>query len=153
MIRLYRPEPEDLWFKQTMLADEETMAYNHARGGTIRFDRDRWDAWYKKWLCAPEQIYFYRYLADAESGEFLGEIAYHPEEGLCMADVLVYAPHRRRGIGREGLRLLCEQAKVHRIYELYDRIAADNPSIVLFEQEGFICIRNDPDGIMVKKIL
>ena len=29
------PKFEDLWFRQTMMADPETMAYNHAWGGTI----------------------------------------------------------------------------------------------------------------------
>ena len=29
-ITLYTPSLEDLWFRQKMMADEETMSYNHA---------------------------------------------------------------------------------------------------------------------------
>ena len=31
-ITLYTPSLEDLWFRQKMMADEETMSYNHAWG-------------------------------------------------------------------------------------------------------------------------
>ena len=30
MLTLYKPKYEDLWFRQMMLADEDTMSYNHA---------------------------------------------------------------------------------------------------------------------------
>ncbi len=35
MLTLYEPKYEDLWFRKMMLADEDTMSYNHAWGGTI----------------------------------------------------------------------------------------------------------------------
>ena len=35
MLALYEPKYEDLWFRQIMLADEDTMAYHRAWGGTI----------------------------------------------------------------------------------------------------------------------
>ena len=38
------PKFEDLWFRQTMMADPETMAYNHAWGGTIPFPEEHWKA-------------------------------------------------------------------------------------------------------------
>ena len=31
-----------------MLNDEQTMSYNHACGGTIRFSEERWMDWYDK---------------------------------------------------------------------------------------------------------
>ena len=37
MITCYIPKIEDLWFKETMLADPDTMSYNRAWGGTISF--------------------------------------------------------------------------------------------------------------------
>ena len=37
MLTLHKPGYEDLWFRQKMLGDEETMSYNHAWGGTIPF--------------------------------------------------------------------------------------------------------------------
>ena len=39
-IEFYKPKIEDLWFKETMLADEDTMSYNHAYGGTVPFPKD-----------------------------------------------------------------------------------------------------------------
>ena len=40
-IQLYRPAPEELWFRQRLLGDPETMAYNRAYGGTIPFPQER----------------------------------------------------------------------------------------------------------------
>jgi len=37
MVRPYIPRLEDLWFRQALLADGQTMSYNHAYGGTIAF--------------------------------------------------------------------------------------------------------------------
>ena len=32
MLTLYEPKYEDLWFRQMMLADEDTMSYTHGAG-------------------------------------------------------------------------------------------------------------------------
>ncbi len=40
-MRLYMPEYKDLWFRQALMADAETMAYNRAWGGTIPFPEER----------------------------------------------------------------------------------------------------------------
>ena len=42
---LYRPRLEELDYRQSLLADPETMAYNHAYGGAIDFPRERWADW------------------------------------------------------------------------------------------------------------
>ena len=54
MLSTYIPEYGDLWFRRDMLADEETMAYNHAWGGTIPFPEERWGDWYARWVERPE---------------------------------------------------------------------------------------------------
>lgn len=46
MITAYKPNLEDLWFREKLMADEETMSYNP--GGTIPFPRERWAKWYSK---------------------------------------------------------------------------------------------------------
>jgi hypothetical protein len=33
----YKPYLEDLWFRQSMMADPETMEYNRVWGGTMDF--------------------------------------------------------------------------------------------------------------------
>ena len=42
MLTLYEPKYEELWFRRRMLADAETMAYNHAWGGTVDFPEENW---------------------------------------------------------------------------------------------------------------
>lgn len=73
MIKLYIPKYEDLWFRQMFMADEETMSYNHAWGGTIPFPQQEWNEWYDYWVLNSEGKRF-QLLCDAarENGvEFL----------------------------------------------------------------------------------
>lgn len=153
MIELYQPQIEELCFKQTMLADAQTMSYNHAWGGTIAFPRERWAAWYEKWLVNHENQRFYRYIKENET--FVGEVAYHfdPARRIYLADVLVYAPYRGRGYGGAALQLLCEAARRNGISELYDDIAVDNPSLALFVKHGFSEVMRTKEYILVKKEL
>ncbi len=41
MLALYEPKYEGLWFRQMMLADEDTMSYHRAWGGTIPWPEDK----------------------------------------------------------------------------------------------------------------
>ena len=75
MLQLYKPRLEDLWFRQSMMSDEETMSYNHAGGGTIAFPKESWKDWYDYWVVSHENKRFYRYLKDDKRG-FVEEIAY-----------------------------------------------------------------------------
>ena len=45
-----------------MMADLETMSYNHAWGGTIPFPEQKWKDWYDYWLKNHENKRYYRYL-------------------------------------------------------------------------------------------
>ena len=154
MTAFYRPALPELWFRRQMLADEETMSYNRAWGGTIPFPESHWPAWYARWVEPGERGRFYRYLTDDE-GRFVGEAAYHtdPRQGLCLADVIVYAPCRRRGHGRQGLALLCRQAKSDGFAALYDDMAADNPARELFVSMGFRELWQADGVVMLKKDL
>ena len=144
----------DLWFRQAMLADEETMAYNRAWGGTIPFPEDRWAEWYDYWVVNDEGKRFYRYVRD-ENGRFVGEIAYHYDEELegFMADVIIHAKYRGRGFGGEALELLCRAAGENGVSALYDDIAADNPAIGMFLHRGFNVDRRREKTILLKKEL
>lgn len=42
MIALYKPRIEDLWFREKLINDGATMAYNHTCGGTIPFPKEKW---------------------------------------------------------------------------------------------------------------
>ena len=140
MVVLYRPEREDLWFRRAFMADPATMSYNDFWGGTIPFPEEEWEGWFDHWLIHDEGKRFYRYLVDAESGEFVGEVCYHFDEddGIYLMGVIVHAAKRGRGYGRAGLGLLCQAAKEGGISALYDDIAIGNPAISLFLSCGFV---------------
>lgn len=154
MITSYIPKIEDLWFKETMLADPDTMSYNHAWGGTISFPEEKWQTWYEHWIKNPDDKRYYRYLKD-DSDCFTGEIAYHYDEDLdiYLANVIVYAPYRNKGYGSQGLDLLCAAAKEHGILFLFDNIAIDNPAVSLFLKHDFVEEYRDNDIVMLKKEL
>lgn len=153
-ITAYEPEYQDLWFKQRLLADAETMSYNHAWGGTVSFPEEKWAAWYDRWILHTEEKRYYRYLKNEEDG-FIGEMAYHLDDelGVYLADVIIYAKFRGRGYGTQSLAMLCAAAKARGISVLYDDIAPDNPAISLFLKQGFSEDYRTDDFIMLKKEL
>lgn len=106
MLTLYEPNYEDLWFRQMMLADEDTMSYNHAWGGTIPWPEDKWSGWYDHWITCHEGKRYYRYLKN-EDGQFVGEIAYHrdAETQHEIANVMIYSKYRKKAMGTR--RWLC----------------------------------------------
>ena len=150
----YKPKMEDLWFRQAMMADPETMSYNNAWGGTIPFPREKWADWYDCWILNPKNR-FYRYITTGKSRSYVGEAAYHYDDelGFYMADIIISAKSRRQGYGKAGLLLLCETAQNQKIPELYDNIAIDNSGINLFLQCGFYEEYRTEDIVMVKKQL
>ena len=155
MIVLHRPALPELRFRQSMLEDPDTMAYNRAWGGVIPFPEEKWAAWYARWLSPGDEAHFYRYLRETGTGRFVGEAAYHLDgaRGLWLADVIVAAAERGKGFGREGLRLLCETARKNGLAELCDDIAEDNPAIELFRKEGFSELGRADGCVLLKKRL
>ncbi|MCR4587863.1 MAG: GNAT family N-acetyltransferase [Lachnospiraceae bacterium] len=154
MLEIVTPSLEDMWFREQLLADEETMSYNHAWGGTVLFPKEDWMEFYDFWVLHPDDRHYYRYLKN-DAGEFVGEIAYHysSEYSAYMINVIIYAPYRRSGYGSEGLDLLCDVAKERGISVLYDDIAIDNPAISMFLAHGFTEVSRTPDVVLLKKHL
>ena len=155
MLRLYKPALDDLWFRQELLSDPDTMSYNNAWGGVISFPQDKWQDWYNYWLIETEDKRVYRYLLNAATNQFIGEAAYHFDDSrnIYICDIIVYAKYRGNGYGTEGLSLLCEAAKENGVSTLYDDIAADNPSVQLFLNNGFAVDFQTEDVVMVKRVL
>lgn len=151
MLEVYKPTLEDLWFRESLMADEETMSYNHAWGGTIPFPKESWADWYDYWIVNHENRRYYRYLKD-ENG-FVGEIAYHydPEYDGCVADIIIFSKFRGKGYGDKGLELLCSAAGENGVTVLYDDIAIDNPAIGLFLKHGFYEDYRTEEKIVLKK--
>ena len=154
MLILYKPKHEDLWFRQLMLSDEETMSYNHTWGGIIPWPEKEWKDWYDYWIINHEGKRYYRYLMN-QDGQFVGEIAYHYDADIQheTANVIIYSQYRRKGYGEEGLSLLCSAAKKNGISILYDDIAIDNPAIKLFLKHGFTEEYRTAEKIYLKKEL
>ena len=75
MLELYEPQVEDLWFKEKMMGDEQTMSYNHSYGGIIPFPKEYWADWHDRWITNHNGKRFYRYIKDRDT--FVGEVAYH----------------------------------------------------------------------------
>lgn len=139
-IILKEPTFEELEFRQRLMADENTMNYNHAYGGTIPFPRERWEGWYKRWIIDNSKDYFYRYIYDDNINEYVGEVAYHKEDNTdsYICDVIILDKYRGKGYGKMGLMALCNAAKDNGLKHLCDDIAIDNPSLALFLKIGFI---------------
>lgn len=155
MLVLYKPKLEELWFREKMLSDADTMSYNAKWGGTIPFPKEKWSGWYDLWVSHCGKGRFYRYLLDENSGEFVGETAYHldTEKEIYLADIIILSEYRRKGYGKNGLALLCQAAGENGCAELYDDIAADNPARRLFLNMGFAVEYETEDTVMLKKVL
>ena len=153
MLKTVIPTLEDMWFRESLMGDKETMEYNHAWGGTIPFPREQWKDWYDYWIVNHENRRYYRYLKN--ENEFVGEIAYHYDSEYAgyVADIIVLSKFRGKGYGTEGIDLLCKVAKENGITTLYDDIAIDNKAIKLFLKQGFYEEYRTEEKIVLKKDL
>ena len=151
---IYEPTLEDLWFRKSMLEDENTMSYNKAWGGVVSFPEERWKDWFERWIINHENMRYYRYLKN-EEGLFIGEIAYHFDSKYdgFVVNVLIHSKYRNKGYGTLGLRMLCEIAKNSGITCLYDDIAIGNPGISIFLKFGFTEQYRTNEIILLKKVL
>ena len=155
MIKAYKPTLDELSFRESLMADPATMSYNDAWGGTIPFPKEDWQDWYEYWMDAPESEMYYRYLYDDAAGCFVGEIAYHYDDGIngYIADVIIHSKYRRQGYGGRALDMLCLAAKENDVSVLYDDIAIDNPAIGMFIDHGFTEAYRTNEKIYLKKLL
>lgn len=117
-MELHIPKMEELGFRQALLADPATMAYNrgcdlgfpqyHNDTGCIDFPPEDWSGWYARWVGGePER--FYAYLE--EDGAFVGEVSlYQTAPGVYEMGIVVHSAQRGRGHSRRGMELLMEAA-------------------------------------------
>ncbi len=113
-LQLYIPRPEDGWFYVKMISDPETMAYNapwFPPDGCIPDSESRWLDIQAAWI-GRESERFYAYLQRISDGSFVGDVNYHfnPEKNWFDMGIVIYAPERGKGYGKEGLQLLLERA-------------------------------------------
>ena len=123
-LELYIPKPEDGWFYVKMLSDPATMAYNapwFPPDGCIPEAEEEWKRLSSEWIGAePER--FYAYLRRTSDGTFVGDVCFHytPERDWWDMGVVIFAPERGKGYGKQGLRLMAEHAFSHGVTRLHN---------------------------------
>ena len=113
-LQLYIPRPEDGWFYVKMMSDAETMAYNapwFPPDGCIPEPEEEWQNLQAAWI-GKEPERFYAFLQRKSDGAFVGDVNYHrnPERDWCDMGIVIFAPERGKGYGKQGLRLLLDRA-------------------------------------------
>ena len=113
-LQLHIPRPKDGWFYVKMMSDPETMAYNapwFPPDGCIPEPEAEWQNLQETWI-GKEPDRFYAFLQRKSDSVFVGDVNYHcdPERGRCDMGIVIYAPERGKGYGRQGLQLLLDRA-------------------------------------------
>ncbi len=113
-LELYIPRPEDGWFYVQMLSDPATMAYNapwFPPDGCIPEPEKEWLELQANWIGA-EPKRFYAFLRRKADGALVGDVNFHynPERDWWDMGIVIYAPERGKGYGKQGLRLLLDRA-------------------------------------------
>ena len=125
-LRLHIPCFEDGWFYVKMLSDPATMAYNapwFPPDGCIPDAEAEWADLQREWI-GREPERFYAFLQRVSDGAFVGDVNYHRNSMHDKWDmgIVIYAPERGKGYGKQGLRLLLDRA---------------------FRADGVPCLHND----------
>ncbi len=125
-LRLVIPRPEDGWFYIQMMTDPKTMAYNapwFPPDGCIPQPEEEWERLQKDWI-GHEPERFYAFLQRSSDGTWVGDVNYHrsPDGEWYDMGIVIYAPERGKGFGKQGLHLLMDRA---------------------FRVDGINCLRND----------
>lgn len=113
-LQLYIPRPEDGWFYVKMMSDPETMAYNapwFPPDGCIPAPEAEWLEMQKSFI-GKEPERFYAFLRRKGDGAFVGDVNHHYNRSQNWHDmgIVIYAPERGKGYGKQGLRLLVDRA-------------------------------------------
>ncbi len=113
-LELYVPRREDGWFYVKMMSDPETMSYNapwFPPYGCIPDPEGEWAYLNENWF-GREPERFYAFLRRRSDGSFVGDVNYHydPDEKRYDMGIVIHAPERGKGYGRQGLKLLLDKA-------------------------------------------
>ena len=118
---LHVPAFDELWYRQKMLRDAETMGYNkgfdlsipsyHKQTGCIDFPEDEWQSWFDCFV-GQEPDRYYAYITCLEDKAFIGEVNVHKVKNAGYYDmgIVLEAKYRGQGYALEALRLLLEYA-------------------------------------------
>ena len=118
---LHVPSIDELWYRQQLLNDPDTMSYNrnydldiegyHKDTGCLDFPKEDWQAWYQYFVCG-EPMRFYAYIVRSEDEAFIGEVNLHKVQSHDWYEMGIVLEHKHRGNGyaEEALNLLLKHA-------------------------------------------
>lgn len=101
---------------------------------------------------------FYAYIVSEKTGEPVGDVNYHFDErfGCFLIGVVILAKFRGRGFAQEGLRLLCENAKIEGLKEICNFFPKARESAVRIHKKlGFVEVtdKGTQSDIFLRKLL
>ncbi|MFT8392078.1 MAG: GNAT family N-acetyltransferase [Sporolactobacillus sp.] len=119
LVSFHCPAYQELAYRQQLLAQPETMAYNRGyhlkmtnydnETGCIDFTEAYWPSWYERWLGEGAKNY-YAYIMSAKDHKPVGEVALRAlkEENVYCVNVVIEAAYRHGGFGEAATRLLVD---------------------------------------------
>ena len=120
-IKLYIPSIDELWYRQTILMQPDTMSYNkgfdldlplyHKDTGCIEFPKEKWEKWYSFWI-DNKPTTFYAYILRESDHQFIGEVNLHYNSKNDWYDmgIVIESKFRGKGYSKDALNLLLETA-------------------------------------------
>lgn len=168
MLSLYIPKLEDYWYEEKLQSDSKTMSYNagydvsyygyHYDTGCIDFPKEKWKETFDKRI---NENNFFAYIKDNDLNQFVGYANYHynKNDDRYECGILIEDKYRGKGYSKEGLKLLCNEARKNNIKSLYDNFEIDRGNTLkIFESVGFKVIEHqtwkkfnkEVNGVLVK---
>lgn len=120
-ISLHTPTYDELWYRQKLLSDTETMSYNKGydlgfdgydnETGCIDFPQCQWKSWYNYFI-GNEPERYYAYIVCKDDNAFIGEVNLHKNNAADWYDmgIVLEAKYRGKGYAVEALKLLLNYA-------------------------------------------
>lgn len=118
---LHIPEYDELWYRQKIMEDPETMDYNKGYDmdfegydrstGCIAFPKQEWADWYDYFINQEPEC-FYAYIARESDGRFIGEVNVHMSDDNDWYEmgIVLEGKYRGKGYAVAALKLLLQYA-------------------------------------------
>lgn len=104
---LYTPVYSELWYRQKLLSDPETMSYNKGYNlgfegydnetGCIDFPQNKWQSWYDYFI-GNEPERYYAYIVREDDNAFIGEVNLHKSKNADWYEMGIVLEAKYRGL-------------------------------------------------------